>query len=181
MLRVYFKYIRSYIKTLWIRICNAPNIRIPVLRTISMNTIFDCDRDSNIIVEGDLETVGEVVFQAHGGKISVGEKCYFNRHCIVACRNSINIGKHCLFGPGVYIYDHDHSFNRGVIPHEYNSEAIVIEDDCWIGAKTVILKGSKIGKGSIIGAGAVITGVIPPYSTVVAKQHLVSIGSNQES
>lgn len=34
---------------------------------------------------------------------------------------------------------------------------IVIEDDCWIGARVTILPGVTIGKGTTIAAGAVVT------------------------
>ena len=45
-----------------------------------------------------------------------------------------------------------------------NDQDIIIEDDVWIGARAIILKGVKIGEGSIIAAGAVVTKNIPPYS-----------------
>ena len=45
-------------------------------------------------------------------------------------------------------------------------DPIVIEDDVWIGARVIILKGVTIGKGSIIGAGSVVTKDVEPYSIV---------------
>ena len=38
----------------------------------------------------------------------------------------------------------------------------VIEDDVWVGAHSIILKGVTIGARSIIGAGSVVTKNIPP-------------------
>ena len=38
---------------------------------------------------------------------------------------------------------------------------IFIEDDVWIGAHSIILKGVTIGARSIIGAGSVVTKSIP--------------------
>ena len=38
---------------------------------------------------------------------------------------------------------------------------VIIEENVWIGEKSLILKGSKIGKNSIIGAGSVVSGEIP--------------------
>ena len=38
---------------------------------------------------------------------------------------------------------------------------IVIEDDVWVGAHSIILKGVTIGARSIIGAGSVVTKSIP--------------------
>lgn len=36
----------------------------------------------------------------------------------------------------------------------------------WIGARTTILGGIKIGDGAVIGAGAVVTKNVPPYTIV---------------
>lgn len=41
------------------------------------------------------------------------------------------------------------------------SASIVIEDDVWIGAHTIVLKGVTIGARSIIGAGSIVTKSIP--------------------
>lgn len=41
------------------------------------------------------------------------------------------------------------------------SAPIVIEDDVWIGAQTIVLKGVTIGARSVIGAGSVVTKDIP--------------------
>ena len=41
------------------------------------------------------------------------------------------------------------------------SAQIVIEDDVWVGAYSIILKGVTIGARSIIGAGSVVTKSIP--------------------
>ncbi len=41
---------------------------------------------------------------------------------------------------------------------------VIIDDDVWVGANSVILAGSKIGKHSVVAAGSVVNTVIPPYS-----------------
>ena len=41
---------------------------------------------------------------------------------------------------------------------------ITIEDDCWIGARCIILKGVTIGHGSIIAAGSVVVKSVPPLT-----------------
>jgi acetyltransferase-like isoleucine patch superfamily enzyme len=41
---------------------------------------------------------------------------------------------------------------------------IIIEDEVWIGANSVIVAGVTVGKHSVIAAGSVVTKSIPPYS-----------------
>ena len=51
---------------------------------------------------------------------------------------------------------------------------VVIDDDVWIGARAVILRGVHIGRGAIIGAGAVVTKSVPPYAIAVGNPAKVS-------
>jgi acetyltransferase-like isoleucine patch superfamily enzyme len=51
-----------------------------------------------------------------------------------------------------------------------NDRDVVIEDDVWIGANAVILKGVTVGRGSIVGAGSVVTRDIPRYSIFVGQR-----------
>ena len=47
-----------------------------------------------------------------------------------------------------------------------DDQPVTIEDDVWIGACAVILKGVNIRRGTIVGAGAVVTRDTLPYSVV---------------
>ena len=49
------------------------------------------------------------------------------------------------------------------------SEEVVVEDDCFIGMDTLILKGTRIGRGAVVGAGSVLSGVIPPKAVVAGN------------
>lgn len=44
--------------------------------------------------------------------------------------------------------------------------SIHIGEDCWIGARAVILPGVRIGDGAVVGAGALVTRDVPGGSTV---------------
>jgi acetyltransferase-like isoleucine patch superfamily enzyme len=43
---------------------------------------------------------------------------------------------------------------------------VIIEDDCWVGANSIILPGVTIGQGSIIAAGSVVTKDVEAFSIV---------------
>jgi len=59
-------------------------------------------------------------------------------------------------------------------------QGIVIEDDCWIGAKVTFLDGAHVGRGCVIAAGAVVRGEIPAYSIAAGVPARV-IKSRKES
>ena len=43
---------------------------------------------------------------------------------------------------------------------------IIIEDNVWIGGKSILLHGITIGQGSIVAAGSVVTKDVEPYSII---------------
>ena len=49
-------------------------------------------------------------------------------------------------------------------PSKIIFKEVIIEDSVFIGARSIILKGVKIGKGAVIGAGSVVSKNIPEYS-----------------
>lgn len=73
-------------------------------------------------------------------------------------------------GPNVSIITGEHHTmnkeriaNRG---YEF-TRAVVIGDNCWIGAGVIILAGVTVGSGCSIGAGSVVKANIPPFSVAV--------------
>lgn len=85
-------------------------------------------------------------------------------------RADLIIGKDVMMGPQVMIYGRYHRYERTDIPMIEQGMAgfdrVIIEDDVWIGARAIILKSVRVGKGAIVGAGAVVTKDIPPYAIV---------------
>ena len=103
--------------------------------------------------------------------LEIGHNTFFNRNCIIVAREKISIGANCLFGPNVYICDHDHMFNQDtVFTDQFITRPVSIGEGSWIGAGCIILKGANIGKKCIIGAGSIITGNVPDGMIVVQKK-----------
>lgn len=79
--------------------------------------------------------------------------------------DSLTIGNNVKIGGGVLIIDTDcHPIDyqvRRTSNEGTKSAPIVLEDDVWIGAQSIILKGVTIGARTIIGAGSVVTKSIP--------------------
>ena len=103
-----------------------------------------------------------------GYNIYLGKNSHINQYCCIwASENSkIVIGDNVLMGPGVRIFSSNHGMSRTDIPmniQEIKEKDIVIGDDVWIGANSVVVAGVKIGKGSVIAAGSVVTKDIPEY------------------
>lgn len=79
--------------------------------------------------------------------------------------SEITIGNNVLIGSGALITDNDahpvHPYERDIMS-KVQQCPIIINDDVFIGARSIILKGVEIGRGSVIGAGSVVVNDIPP-------------------
>ncbi len=92
----------------------------------------------------------------------------------------VTIGSNVKIGAGVLIMDtdcheEDYRVRNGSMPssscdgQSVKSAPVSIEDDVWIGAHCIILKGVTIGARSIIGAGSVVTMDVPADSIAVGS------------
>lgn len=93
--------------------------------------------------------------------IEIGDGTGISGASIVA-RAAVTIGKRVLIGAGACIWDTDfHPLDPDVRRQHPTRGAkcapITIEDDVFIGARSLILKGVSVGRGAVIGAGSVVT------------------------
>lgn len=76
--------------------------------------------------------------------------------------NHTKIGKGVFIGPNCSMTD-DRYPKAGRL---YRAEPPILEDDCSLGAHSVILPGVRIGRGAMVGAGAVVCQDVAPFSVV---------------
>lgn len=103
-------------------------------------------------------------------KIVIGDNVGISGSTINATK-SITIGNNVLIGSGCLITDTDshplHWEDRLRNDNTKTKSApIRIEDNVFIGARSIILKGVTIGEGSVIGAGSVVSQDVPPFVVV---------------
>ena len=106
-------------------------------------------------------------------KLKIGHEVYFNNNCILTCRKHIKIGNNTSLGPNIVIFDHNHNYKDKDIPYNNNyiCKDIIIGQNVWIGANSVILAGTTIGDNCVIGAGSVVKGEIPPDTLFYNKRY----------
>ena len=98
----------------------------------------------------------------YGFNISLGEKFYANFGCVILDANKVLIGTNVMFAPGVHIYTANHPVNaKERISGIESSEPVIIGDNVWIGGRSVVCPGVKIGNNTTIGAGSVVVKDIP--------------------
>lgn len=92
-----------------------------------------------------------------GAKLTIGNNCSFSGASIW-CFDSITLKDNVRIGANVTIMDGDAHQDD---PRAGVNAPVVIEENVWVGANTIILKGVTIGRNSLIGAGSVVVKSIP--------------------
>ena len=101
------------------------------------------------------------------GSVEIGDYCSLVG-VIISTNNSVKIGDYTFMAHEVVIADNFIAMPFETKKNEFDSD-IIIGENVWIGAKAILLGGSKIGKSSIIGAAAVVDFEVPPYSLVAGN------------
>jgi acetyltransferase-like isoleucine patch superfamily enzyme len=104
------------------------------------------------------------------GPVEIGD------HSLVGIGNiligPVTVGAHVLLAPHVVLSGLNHAYtdvsllitDQDLIPNE-----IVLEDNVWIGANSVVTSGVRIGTHVVIAAGSVVTKDIPAYSVAAGN------------
>ncbi len=95
-------------------------------------------------------------------KLFIGDYCWIGEEAWIDNIDFVNISKNVCISQGVYICTGNHNFKKSSF--DLISKPINIEENVWVGAKSIICHGSKIGSGSVITIGSIIKENIPKDS-----------------
>lgn len=148
-----------------------------IAKGVLVNGIIRIYGKGKIIIEEDVRINSRLRNNPIGGQtytsiyvrnnalVKIGKGTGISNASIFAA-NKIEIGSFTKIGGAVKIYDTDfHSLNyinrMDKRTDRAQSSPVVIGDNVFIGAQSIILKGVTIGNRAIIGAGSVVTKNIP--------------------
>ena len=148
-----------------------PNARISKLADID-----ESSRGTRIIVGAHSMIDSFVRIKCAGGTddVVIGEHCYINSGTVMYSGNGIRMGHHVLIAANCTLAPVNHAFrerNRTIIEQRFlpGRGGIVIEDDVWIGAGSVILDGSILRRGVVVGACSLVRGELESYGIYVGN------------
>jgi acetyltransferase-like isoleucine patch superfamily enzyme len=121
---------------------------------------------------GENSKVHPTVILRQGERIFIGKNCLVNHNNVLQAgkfKGRIIIGDYVQTGANVMMFAFNHGTELNGIPmidQDYYDGDIIIEDDVWIGAGSVILAGVTIRKGAIIASNAVVNKDVPENAIV---------------
>ncbi len=144
----------------------------------------DCSRDRDTILStGTLDSPGlgaiaigdgvsickGTIIACYDGIISIGNDVSINPYCVIYGHGGLSIGNKTRIATGTVIVPANHVFEDPNIPimnQGLTMKGIAIGQDVWIGARSVILDGVKIGDGAVVAAGSVVNREVQPFTIV---------------
>lgn len=172
-LRAFGCVILGSFKYIVLKIERGNNIKMGFPMIISKRTEITVDSGGEMVVgKGMSLRSGCRLNVRKAGKLVVGSHLYMNTGCQITVHDRITIGDNVEFGPNVLIYDQDHDFTveGGLAANKFKTTPVTIGNNVWIGANSVILRGTDIGDNCVIGAGSVIKGTYPPGTIILQKR-----------
>lgn len=149
-------------RILWWKLRYGGKLNMPLVQALGKHTELHLDARAKASFGKETVSRFGLFVRVEGGRLAIGEKCFFNTQVSITCMERIVMGSRCQVANNVVIVDHDHDYRAGW--GAYCTEPVVIGNDVWIGANAVILKGSRIGDGAVIAAGSVVRGEVQPHS-----------------
>jgi acetyltransferase-like isoleucine patch superfamily enzyme len=101
------------------------------------------------------------------GDILIGDRTRIGLGCTLI--GPVTVGNDVRLAQNIVVSALNHNYEDISLPiadQGVLTRKIVIEDECWIAANSVILPGVTVGKHSVVSAGSVVRRNVPTYSVV---------------
>jgi carbonic anhydrase/acetyltransferase-like protein (isoleucine patch superfamily) len=144
----------------WVRLKIHPTARFTIGRNCRLNS------GSAVNVVGSGQPL--CIYVGRSASLAIADRVGISNSVIVATE-AVSIGSGTLIGGGCLIVDSDlHSLpiSEDKIQSADRPKAapVTIGSCCFLGAHSIVLKGSSIGDAAVVGAGSVVSGHIPAAS-----------------
>lgn len=125
----------------------------------------------NTFILGRYSTIEDFATVNNGmGAVIIGDNTRIGIGNVVI--GPVRIGDNVILAQNIVLSGLNHGYTDPDVPislQPCSVAEIVVEDDCWIGANSVITAGVTIGRHSVVAGGSVVTKNVPPYTVVAGN------------
>lgn len=157
------------------RIKHKAKLRLGQTVTLGRNVEINALSEEGVQIGNNVSILSNTIIECTGVIRSIGiglvigNNVGIAQNCFIQVRGRVTIGNDVIIGPGVSIFSENHNFEDPELPVRLQGEVrkgVTIEDGVWIGTKSIILDGVRVGCNSIVAAGSIVTRDVPRYSVV---------------
>ncbi|RMD04337.1 acyltransferase [Clostridium autoethanogenum] len=150
-----------------------------------------CDIEDSVlgskVIVGDnsfIDSFVKIKFSGGLEDIVIGNNTYINSGTVIYSGNGIKIGNDVMIAANCTLAPTNHKYtkkNMKIIEQGFmkSKGGIIIEDDVWIGANSVILDGAIIRKGCVIGAHSLVGNIELKEYGIYAGNPIKIIGERE--
>jgi len=121
-------------------------------------------------VIGNKVQVRRLVDLEVGGSLKIGEGSVIGVGSFIQADGEVEIGRGVLLGPGVKVFSTSHDYGRNKELHKPLLKGkILISDNVWIGANSVVAMNVSIGENSVVGANSFVNKDVPANCVVAGN------------
>ncbi len=153
--------------------CYNPNFEKVIAKSKTIchkyNKLHPCDhkRQTKILKKllgkiGENAIITPPFWCDYGYNVEVGNSFYANHGLIVNDGAGVKFGDNVFIAPNCVFTTAEHALDAQMRKDGVEiAKPIVVGNNVWIGAGTIVLAGAEIGDNTVIGAGSVVKGKIP--------------------
>ena len=142
---------------------------------VILNAMCKIMRAENMEID-DYSRVLDFAYIDAGKSLKIGKYSIITWHCLIEGGANTVIGDRVFIGPGTKLLTSTYAFN-GYFTNEFLPEEtrhtlygdIILENDAYIGANSVIMPGVTIGEGALVGSNAFVNKDLEPWGIYVGS------------
>jgi acetyltransferase-like isoleucine patch superfamily enzyme len=142
-------------------------------RKIEVRSFIEIGCNTIIHANSSISAIAQYQHEKFTPNIKIGNDVYIGEYLHMACFDNIFIDDGCVLSDHVYITDTFHGFDptKGPILNQNltSKGGIEIGKSSFIGYRSCIMSGVKLGKHCVVGANSVVTKSFPDYSMIAGS------------
>jgi putative colanic acid biosynthesis acetyltransferase WcaF len=147
----------AWVRALWF-FAGAPLVRSRLIPLSSLRVwvlrLFGASLGNGLVIRPGVRI-------KHPWMLTAGDHCWIGEDCWIDNLAPVTLGRNVCLSQGAYLCTGNHdwtdpSFGLIVKP-------VTLADGAWVGARSVLCPGARLGEGAVAAAGSVVHGPVPDW------------------